>query len=112
MQTFLPYADFRRSAQALDLRRLGKQRVEAVQVVRAITRPGYGWRHHPAAKMWRGHAEALGRYGLTMADEWVRHGFADTTAETIRTDLADAGVHHIRTEDELGALGLLAAVAR
>ena len=35
MQTFLPHADFDRSAEVLDLRRLGKQRVEVIQIVRA-----------------------------------------------------------------------------
>ena len=49
VQTFLPYADFARSAAVLDRTRLGKQRVEAIQVVRALTIPTYGWRHHPAA---------------------------------------------------------------
>ncbi|GAA3827626.1 pyrimidine dimer DNA glycosylase/endonuclease V [Nocardioides panacisoli] len=43
MQTFLPYADFARSARSLDPKRLGKQRVEALQVVRALTTAGYGW---------------------------------------------------------------------
>ena len=52
MQTFLPYAGFADTAQVLDKRRLGKQRVEAIQVLRALTVPGYGWRHHPAATMW------------------------------------------------------------
>jgi len=41
MQTFLPYPDFERSARALDLKRLGKQRVECIQVLRGLTRPGY-----------------------------------------------------------------------
>ena len=52
MQTFLPYADMRRSAQVLDPRRLGKQRVECLQVLRGPTVEGYGWRHHPAVRMW------------------------------------------------------------
>ena len=64
MQTFLPYADFERSARALDAKRLGKQRVETIQVVRALTRPGYGWANHPAVLMWKGYEEALGRYGF------------------------------------------------
>ena len=33
MQTFLPYPDFVKSAQCLDYRRLGKQRVEAKQIL-------------------------------------------------------------------------------
>jgi hypothetical protein len=48
VQTFLPYADFRRSAEVLDPKRLGKQRVECLQVLRGLTVPTYGWRHHPA----------------------------------------------------------------
>ena len=37
MQTFLPYPDFARSARCLDNRRLGKQRVESYQILRAGT---------------------------------------------------------------------------
>jgi hypothetical protein len=33
VQTFLPYDDFERSTRALDVKRLGKQRVETIQVV-------------------------------------------------------------------------------
>ncbi len=63
MQTFLPYPDFEASARVLDDRRLGKQRVEALQVLRALTRAQYGWKHHPAVRMWAGHEEALAAYG-------------------------------------------------
>ena len=83
MQTFLPYDDFRRTAEVLDQKRLGKQRVECIQVLRGLTRPGYGWRHHPAVKMWRGHEEALGRYAYTCCERWVSLGFGDTCAATI-----------------------------
>jgi Pyrimidine dimer DNA glycosylase len=107
MQTFLPYADFARSARVLDAKRLGKQRVEAIQVVRALTWSGYGWAHHPAALMWRGHEEALGRYGLTCCEVWTGLGFSDTCALTIVTDLRDAGIDTIRTQDELAAAGAL-----
>ena len=88
VQTFLPYADFEASARALDPKRLGKQRVECLQVLRGLTVPGYGWRHHPAVKMWRGHEEALGRYSLTCCEVWVERGFGDTCAATIGTELA------------------------
>jgi hypothetical protein len=101
MQTFLPYADFAASARALDDRRLGKQRVEALQVVRALTVPGYGWRHHPAVLMWRGFEEALGRYAFTMCEVWRERGFADTCAATIGTDLRQADVTSVRTQPEL-----------
>ena len=36
MQTFLPYPDFVKSALVLDYRRLGKQRVEARQILDII----------------------------------------------------------------------------
>jgi hypothetical protein len=78
VQTFLPYPSFAASAAALDTPRLGKQRVEALQLLRAQTVPGYGWRHHPAAKMWHGHLPALVAYGLAITDEWIRQGRADT----------------------------------
>jgi hypothetical protein len=107
VQTFLPYPDFARSARALDRRRLGKQRVETIQVVRALTVPGYGWRNHPAALMWKGYEEALGRYGLTCCEVWTGLGFGDTCATTIATDLRTAGVTAIRTEAELAAAGAL-----
>jgi hypothetical protein len=107
MQTFLPYADFTRSAQVLDRARLGKQRVEAIQVVRALTIPTYGWRHHPAALMWRGHLEALGAYSFAVVDEWTRQGYADTCAATIARDLADAGVATVRSQAELADVGEL-----
>jgi Pyrimidine dimer DNA glycosylase len=101
VQTFLPYADFERSARSLDVRRLGKQRVECIQIVRGLTRPGYGWRHHPAVRMWRGHLEALGRYALTCCAVWGESGFADTCAVTLATDLREAGVGLIRSQSEL-----------
>lgn len=101
MQTFLPYADFDRSARALDSQRLGKQRVEVIQIVRALTVPGYAWKTHPAVLMWQGHEEALGRYGLAMCEVWVERGFADTCAATITADLAAFGIAPIRTEDAL-----------
>ena len=109
MQTFVPYPDLRLSCQVLDDRRLGKQRVECLQVVRGLTVPGYGWRRHPAVTMWAGFLEALGRYSLTCCEVWVDLGFADTCAATIAADLATAGVHHIRTQAELAAAGALPA---
>lgn len=107
MQTFLPYADFERSARALDAKRLGKQRVETIQVVRALTVAGYGWANHPATLMWKGHEEALGRYGLVCCQVWTELGFGDTCAATIAADLASAGVTTIRSQAELGAAGAL-----
>jgi len=79
MQTFLPYENFEESARALDDRRLGKQRVEAKQIIDIIREkrrrqndhanacawnpktPTWevwkeshtiGWENHPAVRMW------------------------------------------------------------
>jgi hypothetical protein len=107
VQTFLPFADFVESALVLDSRRLGKQRVEALQIIRALTRETYGWKHHPVVKMWAGHEEALAAYALAMCEEWGRRGFADTVADTVRNDVRVAGVDLIRSQPELARAGLL-----
>ncbi|MEU6674890.1 MSMEG_6728 family protein [Streptomyces sp. NPDC046925] len=108
MQTFLPYPDFTRSAAALDQARLGKQRVEALQVLRGLTVPGYGWRHHPAVRMWTGYEEALVRYGLDICAMWVAEGRVDTCAATLVTDFTrhrpDTAV---RTREQLADAGEL-----
>ena len=83
MQTFLPVADFADSARLLDSPRLGKQRVETLQILRAIELPDYGWANHPAVLMWRGRTPALVAYGLAMARVWQDRGFADSTASQI-----------------------------
>ncbi|MFD9355735.1 MSMEG_6728 family protein [Streptomyces sp. NPDC060031] len=86
MQTFLPFPSFAASAAALDVRRLGKQRVEAVQVLRGLIVPGYGWRRHPAVRMWAGYEEALVRYGLEVCGVWTAAERADTCAATLVQD--------------------------
>jgi hypothetical protein len=83
MQTFLPYPDFAGSAAVLDDVRLGKQRVEAYQIVRTITGVTQGWRHHPAVTMWREHLPALIDYGLEMCVQWTQRGHADTVHEKL-----------------------------
>lgn len=92
VQTFLPYPDFAATASVLDDRRLGKQRVEGLQIVKAIVVAGYPWRHHPAALMWAGHEDALECYLTAVCDEWQRRGFADTCRASIRAHLDTAGV--------------------
>lgn len=106
MQTFLPYPDFTRSARSLDPKRLGRQRVEVLQILRALTVPGYGWRHHPAAKMWSGYEEALVRYGLEVCAAWCELGRSDTCARQMTAELAAAcGVSRVRSQAELAAAG-------
>lgn len=80
MQTFLPYPDFLASAHVLDRKRLGKQRVETLQILRALELPDYGWQSHPAVLMWRGRTPALVRYGLDCVRAWTARGHDDSTA--------------------------------
>jgi hypothetical protein len=107
VQTFLPYADFRRSAEVLDAKRLGKQRVECLQVLRGLTVADYGWRHHPAVGMWRGCEEALGRYTFTVCEVWTERGGADTVAATVAGELVGLGLREVRSQPELAEAGAL-----
>ena len=91
----------------LDQRRLGKQRVEALQVLRGLTTQDYGWRHHPAVLMWRGYEEALGSYGVTVCRAWFVRGFADTCELKLREELDRIGVAAPRPQPELAAVGAL-----
>lgn len=106
MQTFLPFPNFTESAVVLDSRRLGKQRVEALQVFRGLTVPGYGWRRHPAVRMWTGYEEALVRYGLDVCAVWTAEGRADTCALTLMHDFrAHLAAATVRSQAQLGAEG-------
>jgi len=82
MQTFLPHEDFSISASILDDKRLGKQRVEALQIYNVLVgnltkkgKPYKGWLRHPAVLMWDGHVEALLLYKNKMIEEWILRGF-------------------------------------
>src|SRR3712207_9135212 len=93
MQTFLTVADFDESARLLDSPRLGKQRVETLQVLRALELPDYGWVSHPVVRMWRGRTAALVVYGRAMVREWRSPGVAyqpKTPQPEVRPGLAPA----------------------
>lgn len=77
MQTFLPFPDFNESAKCLDYRRLGKQRIEAMQILIALVE-NRGWIHHPAVAMWKGHELALIRYGMAICDQWINRKYKDS----------------------------------
>lgn len=83
MQTFLPLPSFSESAQCLDRQRLGKQRVEVLQLLRALHGETKGWANHPAARMWRGYEKALAEYGVACCREWRSRGYQDTCEQKI-----------------------------
>ena len=85
MQTFLPYRDFSKTAKCLDYRRLGKQRVEVLQILKALNNESGGWINHPAVKMWRGYESALVEYGIEICREWKRRGYKDTCMGKIKS---------------------------
>lgn len=83
MQTFLPYESYQKSAKILDRQRLGKQRVETLQILNALSNPDYGWQNHPAVNMWRGYEFELVVYGIAICKEWISRGYKDTCLQKI-----------------------------
>lgn len=93
LQTFLPYPSFEKSVEVLDYRRLGKQRVEAMQILQSLVsnhclsfpeflkdtviKPlkEYGWGSHAAVKMWVGFEKALAVYFNNCVIEWTNRGY-------------------------------------
>lgn len=80
MNTFLPYRSFKKSAECLDRRRLGKQRVECLQILKIISGKDKNsrWKNHPCVKMWKNYPHALLAYGINICDEWTKRGYKDT----------------------------------
>jgi len=89
MQTFITDFSFFDTARTLDNKRLGKQRVEAMQILKILTgetKPGkngkVAWENHPAVKMWRGYERELALYGAAICCTWIDRGFKDTLFDT------------------------------
>jgi hypothetical protein len=112
MQTFLVSPNFAESASVLDNKRLGKQRVECLQILQTLAFGPYQlwdhtikkwipaiekeynarkftharktpWYNHPAVRMWRGHTNALAHYGQVICEEWCKRGFKDACTDKI-----------------------------
>lgn len=95
VNTFIPYPDFVQTAKSLDYKRLGKQRVEAWQILSALTGQSQGWRNHPATQMWKGHEKALCEYGIAICKEWISRGYKDTMLDrfvAVHAELPDTGL--------------------
>lgn len=100
MQTFLPYADFSKSASCLDQKRLGKQRCEAYQILNILLGLGkrnkngkMTWENHPAVKMWRGYEYILKDYIAAICAEWVYRGYKDTVAQKTADLIRSKSMH-------------------
>lgn len=103
MQTFLPYKNFYKSAKVLDQKRLGKQRVEVLQLLNSIKaskedRPYKGWKNHPCRKMWylkdsHDHSNALVEYGLDVCIAWKERGYKDTCFDKIAAHYVEKNNH-------------------
>jgi hypothetical protein len=84
VNTFVLSTNMRESFTLLDNKRLGKQRLEAKQIIELLSeydRTGKlegGFSKHPACKMWVGHTDALKAYFNLCVREWIRRGFKNT----------------------------------
>jgi hypothetical protein len=77
MQTFLPYPNIEQSLKSLEFKRLGKQRVEAFQILNIILKRtnSDAWKNHPVIKMWKKHPNALKLYYNQSIKEWISRGY-------------------------------------
>lgn len=78
MQTFVPETSMEHSVRVLDRQRLGKQRVETLQIMKALAGLSKGWTNHPATRMWKGYEFSLLAYQDATIREWKRRGYKDT----------------------------------
>ena len=90
MQTFIVYntkskkledirISFRKTARILDMKRLGKQRVEAMQILDILVRnKQVTWKNHPAVKQWKGSEFYLFFYIEAICNEWTKRGYKDS----------------------------------
>jgi len=76
--TFLVCSDYREAVKVLDKARLGKQRVEAYQILQTLKEVPdrkKGYQRHPAVLMWKGFEESLKMYFNASVQEWTSRGY-------------------------------------
>jgi hypothetical protein len=80
MQTFLPYPNIKKSLKSLDYKRLGKQRVEAFQILNILLErtDKKAWKNHSAVLMWKGYENALKLYLNKSIKLWISRGYKNT----------------------------------
>jgi hypothetical protein len=85
VNTFVLSSDLKENFRYLDYKRLGKQRVEAKQILNVLegklTKSGKelkGYKNHPIVKMWSRHICGLKLYLNYCIEEWVSRGYNNT----------------------------------
>lgn len=88
MQTFVTYFSHPKTMADLDNARLGKQRLETLQILRTLQgeEDTSHYNNHPAVRMWEGYEPALVLYGLFVCHEWR---IVRKHSDTIWGDLAE-----------------------
>ena len=81
MQTFLPHKNFEKTAKHLDRKRLIKQSVENLQVLKSLSGmyTSGAWKNHPAVKMWANHEDWLFMYNEAIVKEILLRGYKNST---------------------------------
>lgn len=82
---FIIVPDIKQTAKMLDMKRLGKQRVEAKQIIDLLefydknkTFNGKSWSNHPATLSWIGFTNHLKVYFNIITREWIERGYNNT----------------------------------
>lgn len=80
MQTFMAYKTYEESLRCLDYRRLGKQRVEAMQILNTLhgKNKTNAWTNHPCVKMWKDYILELELYHDMAIALWIERGYNNT----------------------------------
>lgn len=76
---FIPFSDPIKIAKVLDDKRLGKQRVEAKQIITIIDgeAKSKAWCNHPVVLMWKGYSRQLKYYYNCIVQEWIKRGYVN-----------------------------------
>lgn len=84
VNTFIIVPDIEQTAKMLDKQRLGKQRLEAKQLIDILERYDQtgtcdgGWSSHPALRSWKGYTNSLKAYFNIIVNEWISRGCQNT----------------------------------
>ena len=88
------------------MKRLGKQRVETLQVLNVFAGVRKGWGNHPITRMWTGYELSLVKYGLIVCKVWRdEQGHRDTCYGKIRSLFPAATMQEINNAEPPPWLG-------